>query len=117
MSESVAATATLQALIAARLVLMIQILPTCGAASVPHRHVLAALAFDVVPNHARAQQAAARAAAGWRRIFVRIVAHVRTARRRLRSGMMMRRLPPCDRLALQHVACRSPAKRIGDLDN
>src|SRR4051812_45685604 len=79
--------------------------------------MLTALALDVVPNHARAQQAAARAAAGWRRALVGIIEHMRPTRRRLRSGMLVRRLPPRDRFALQYVARRGRAKRIGNLDN
>jgi hypothetical protein len=79
--------------------------------------MLAALAFDVVPNHARAQQAAARAATGWRRALVRIIEHMRPARRRLRRGMLMRRLPPRDRLTLQDVTRRIGSERIGYLDN
>jgi hypothetical protein len=56
--------------------LMIQIRATRRAARVPHRHVLAALAFDVVANDARAKQAAARAAAGRGDRFGRIIEDV-----------------------------------------
>lgn len=58
--------------------LVIDILPTRWAAGVPHWHVLAALALDVVPDDARPQQAAARAGTGRVRHLVRVVEHVRT---------------------------------------
>ena len=81
--------------------LMIQIRPAGRAAGVPHGHVLAAFALDVVADHARAQQAAAGAAAGRGDAFRRIVEHVRIARRLMRL-MMLRCLAALDRFALQN---------------
>ena len=45
------------------------------------------------------------------------IKYVRPARRLVRIGMMMRRLPPRDRFALQNVASRICGERIGYLDN
>ena len=98
---------------------MIQIRPTRRAARVPHRHMLAALALDVVPDHARAQEAAAGAAAGSRGLIGWVVEHVRTtvgcSARAAVWRMMLSSLATLDRLALQHVGGVTSRECVGHL--
>lgn len=93
--------------------LMIQIRAARRASCVPHRHVLAALAFDVVADDARAEEAAAGAAARACWLFGWIVEHVRIARRGVAS--MTRSLPALDRFTLQCFAGFAHGERIGNL--
>jgi hypothetical protein len=98
---------------------MFEIRAAGGAAGVPHGHVLAAFAFDVVADDAGAEEASAGAATGSGDGFHRIVEDVRVAV--AGSGgmdvvMVSGRLAALDRFALELVVRVRGGDGVWNLD-